>query len=162
MKPFRARMTYSAVAPVSPERWWRHEWDADDAVKAHADVYSVSVEAGRPGEVGCLTRMTGRTPSGEPAELLTEIVEVGPGLRAVSRNHAVGAPDVPTTSEVVVTAHPDGCTVTRVLRVETVPVTWIERAAVRLTMPRHRREYRRTTAREIAESVAYLTSREST
>lgn len=158
MKPFRSCWTYERVVPTSPERWWRHEWSPEEGVAAHEDMLSISIEAGTPGELGCLTRIRGRMPNGDIAESMAEVVEAGPGLRAVMRNYAVGAPDVPTTSELRVEPHPEGAKLVRVFTVHTLPLTFLERAALRLSEPKRRRNYLRAMDAELDTAIAYVTA----
>ena len=157
MKPYRESHANEALIEAPIERVWALHTNPDEMRAAFSHFLALEIVAGQPGTVGCVVRATMRTPTGKVGTADSEIVAVDPPRSMTTWTTVVGASNMRGMESTRLLAGEGKRTrMTFVTTAETVPISWVARAVLRMTKGRRVRESAFTFGAETAEENAYF------
>jgi uncharacterized protein YndB with AHSA1/START domain len=155
MKPYRETHTFEGVLDAPVERAWALHTNPDEMCSVFSRILQTEVVAGRPGEVGCLTRSIMQTLKGRIGTVESEIVDCLPPHALTVRTMVLEASRINQESTRTFERRGNHTHTTLSISAETVPLLWPAHLVLRLGRARRGRQTAAEFEAETAEENAY-------
>lgn len=133
MKPYSETHTNEGVIDAPIEQVWALHTNADAMCEVFSRVVAMDVIKGRLGEVGCVARMTMRTPRGRVGTADAETIEAEPPRRIVTRTAVLEGAKTTLITTRTFTSEGNRTRTTLTATSETRPLLAVVRWMLRLT-----------------------------